>query len=64
MDFAKLGLYAHSCSEWDGMVIDEFDPEFVACGCFQPTPEILAIQDSLAVEMDRLRGMLPPGDVP
>ena len=62
MTLAKLGLYAHTCSEWDGLVIDEYDAEFIVCACFQPTPEILSLQDGLAVAMDKTRGMLPPGE--
>jgi len=26
--------YLHWCPEWDGMLIDEKDPEFECCACF------------------------------
>lgn len=60
--FAKLGFYAHACAAWDGLVIDEHDPEFTACSCFHPSAEILALQDKLSIDMDKTRGMLPPGE--
>lgn len=27
--------YAHECPEWDGLRIDEYDPEFNACLCYR-----------------------------
>lgn len=26
--------FRHRCIEWDGLEIDEFDPEFGCCTCF------------------------------
>ena len=26
--------HSHCCREWDGMYINEYDPEFNACTCF------------------------------
>lgn len=37
--------YQHSCPEWDGMVIDERDPEFAVCGCYDRIPEARELSD-------------------
>jgi hypothetical protein len=31
--------YKHQCWEWDGLEIDEFDPEFGSCTCFSELNE-------------------------
>ena len=48
--------YSHECSEWDFLLIDETCDEFHCCTCFQPTPELLEIQDKICVKLDLLRG--------
>jgi hypothetical protein len=35
----RNGLYAHFCYEYDEMLIDENDPEFVNCLCGMPNPK-------------------------
>lgn len=53
------GAYLHDCPAV-GWHIDETCNEFIRCRCFQPTPEILEIQDRLAVAMDAKRGNIGP----
>ena len=48
--------YAHACDAWNGWLIDETDPAFHRCRCFQPTPDLLAIQDAHAIALDYQRG--------
>lgn len=48
--------YAHNCSSFTGwLFIDETCEEFLRCRCFDATPELLKLQDALAVRMDRKR---------
>lgn len=47
--------YLHACTALHGTLIDETDIAFHRCRCFQPSPELLAIQDAHAVELDRMR---------
>lgn len=42
------------------MEIDEFQDEFAVCRCFQPTPEVLAIQDAINIRLDAMRGNTGP----
>lgn len=51
-----ISFYGHECSEWDGLWIDEACDEFACCKCYQPTPELLAIQDEINVKLDFQRG--------
>lgn len=32
-DHAAAGGWLHFCSEWDGLLIDQTDPEFDCCSC-------------------------------
>ena len=41
--------FRHACSDWDGMVIDENDREFGACGCFED-PEAIAFSEQRSAE--------------
>ncbi len=43
------GKFAHFCSEWDGSLIDETDPEFEVCCCEwnELREEAHRIQDSM-----------------
>ena len=45
------GEFAHYCLDWDGLPIDETCMEFTCCNCFDPSPEIIAIQGRLAEEL-------------
>lgn len=46
--------YAHNCSSQvlPAFFIDETCDEFMLCRCFDPTPEILSLQDAIAVRLD------------
>lgn len=46
-----IGDYVHICDRTGG-VVDEFDDDFRHCRCFQPTKEILALQDAINVRLD------------
>lgn len=46
-----IGDYVHICDR-TGDVMDEFDDAFRHCRCFQPTKEILALQDEINVRLD------------
>lgn len=46
-----LGDYLHVCDR-SGVLVDEFDDDFRHCRCFQPTPEILNLQDEINVRID------------
>lgn len=50
-----LSAYLHLCDR-TGELCDELDDEFAYCRCFTPTAEILALQDAIAVRLDRARG--------
>lgn len=32
-DHEQAGGFLHFCDEWDGLLIDQNDPEFAFCGC-------------------------------
>ena len=49
-----LGKFLHVCDK-TGEMLDEFDDDFRHCRCFQPTNEILALQDAINVRMDASR---------
>lgn len=33
-DLSVSGTRLHFCYDWDGLLIDETDPEYESCGCF------------------------------
>lgn len=43
--------FRHECAEWDFMVIDENDLEFLACSCFDE-PEARAASEARSKELD------------
>lgn len=54
--------FAHGCYEWDGMEIDERDPEFAFCNCDfgerEPTANVARAEASklLSEAIERERG--------
>jgi hypothetical protein len=49
-----IGDYVHICDR-TGAVLDEFDDDFRHCRCFQPTKQILALQDAINVRLNASR---------
>lgn len=49
------GDYLHQCTRNSDRLIDETCDEFIHCRCFQPTAEVLALQDKLIIALDAKR---------
>lgn len=51
------GEFAHWCDQWNDILIDETDVEFLVCTCFSGTPAVKEIQERLWKEHFRRMGI-------